>query len=64
MFYQKQNILINLLQIILGIFLGLIGSNTIQNFSITFGHSWLLPGLNDMLVISIIVQKQLHHLMV
>jgi putative tricarboxylic transport membrane protein len=53
MFYQKQNVLINLLQIILGIFLGLIGSNTIQNFSITFGHSWLLPGLNDMLVISI-----------
>lgn len=53
LFYQKQNIFINLLQIVLGIFLGLLGSNTIQSFSITFGQSWLLPGLNDMLVIFI-----------
>jgi len=54
LFYQKQNVSINLLQIILGLFLGLLGANTIQSFSITFGQSWLLPGLNDMLVILII----------
>jgi putative tricarboxylic transport membrane protein len=51
LFYQKQNVAINLLQISLGLFLGLLGTNTIQNFSITFGQAWLLPGLNDMLVI-------------
>jgi putative tricarboxylic transport membrane protein len=54
LFYQKQNVTINLLQIILGLFLGLLGTNTIQNFSITFGQPWLLPGLNDMLVIFVL----------
>lgn len=51
MFYNRsQKVSVNVALMILGLFLGSIGFNTIQNHSVTFGQEWLLPGLNPAIV--------------
>jgi putative tricarboxylic transport membrane protein len=44
--FIDKKILSNLLQVILGLFLGSIGNNDIQQLSLTFGQAWLNPGLD------------------
>lgn len=50
-FYNRsQSKFLNLILISLGLFMGSLGFNSIQDFSVTFGQEWLLPGLNPAIV--------------
>lgn len=54
LFYRSNGMINNLLQIICGFLLGCVGYNSLGSWSVTFGQSWLLPGLNTMLVLTML----------
>lgn len=49
--YRQQKIHINFLLVALGFFLGSLGLGPISMFNWTFGQDWLIPGVNQFLLI-------------
>jgi putative tricarboxylic transport membrane protein len=54
LFYRSNSMANNLIQITCGFLLGCVGYNSLGTWSITFGQPWLLPGLNTMLVLTLL----------
>jgi len=54
-FYNRaQGILFNFSLVLMGLFLGSLGFNQIQDLSLSFNQDWLLPGLNPGIIIFIL----------
>lgn len=49
--YRNQKIHVNFLLVVLGFFIGSLGLGPISMFNWTFGQDWLIPGVNQFLLI-------------
>jgi len=49
--YRNQKIHVNFLLVLLGFFVGSLGFGSISMFNWTFGQDWLIPGVNQLLLI-------------